>query len=77
MTHNYIANSLKIKKSLDKPQREKIFKVILPLKINQAFFYKGDDSFSIGDIILVSFGKLLKPAIIFDQVTKIDFPQKN
>jgi primosomal protein N' (replication factor Y) len=73
---NNITNNLVINKPSDNSSLEKIFKVILPLKINQAFFYKGDDNFSIGDIILVSFGKLVKPAIIFDEVTEIDFPKK-
>ena len=57
------------------PANHKIFKVILPLKINQAFFYKGTSDFNVGDIVLVPFARSVKTSIIWQEVEKIDFPE--
>lgn len=55
-------------------ENRKIFKVILPIKLNKPFFYLGDDNMLPGDIVLVPFGRNINIALIWEEAGTIDFP---
>lgn len=51
-----------------------IFKVILPVKLDKYFFYKGTKDTMPGDIALVPLGNRISTALIWEEVFNIDFP---
>ena len=55
---------------------KRIFKIILPIKINRSFFYIGSNDIEAGDMVLVPFGTGIRVGLVWEEVTEIDFPEE-